>query len=92
MTIDSFLPFEIRETSPQSKTLIDIPGVLLADISIETVQSLVQQVAAIDIDFSANTAIEAAEAAIENSSEIIQALSEQIGTGLVSISGSVSPR
>lgn len=55
-------------------TLINQPGLVLANVNLETVQSLVQQVAAIDIDFSVVTTLESAQNTVENNNNISQAV------------------
>lgn len=55
-------------------SLINEPGLVLAGIDIATIETLVQQIEAIDIDFSLVASLEAAESTIAGNSEISQAV------------------
>lgn len=67
-------------------TLINEPGVVLANLNLATVQGLVAQVAAIVIDLSSSTTLEGAVTTIQGSSEITQA----VNGGIASVSNRVN--
>ncbi len=59
-------------------TLIDEPGVVLANLNLESVEELVNQVENLDIDLTGATTLEDAENSIEADSDVAQVLDDEV--------------
>ena len=59
-------------------TLVDEAGVILANLNIDNVQALLNQLTAINLDFSSALTLADAHAIVENSAEVSQVLNDKV--------------